>query len=420
MARFWLLSALLVLWVAPARAISEHDHDLFEDAAEGQAETDPDDKIDAQSYGGVVAQSSACVGDSCPTTMVDSILYGYGTACSGLDWRFLHAVGIAESGLDPKNHTGKYVGLFQMDQDACGDNLGEYKSFLSCKDLEDPEVNTAVAADRFDRYFRGRGDYPSILKTCPDNSPAENMALAYIGHNNGPAVLKLVLRRKACKDKAIRKAVASFYENNPHSRDDGKFLNGAGQLVNCKASYGAKYGIVGTKSYRCVNAKWGIAKYDYGRRRVASVAGIERLYVPGITGKTSACQALVGKRMFSKETIVASISDGSFRDKPLDGMTPADPAMIARLAERGSDAAERGQVAYVDAYKTALSWPNQSANLTMYVPIAGTEEKAKGGYKPRARVPARFKREPSAPPSPMTKASDERPALRYFKSLIEF
>ncbi len=365
MARYWLLGAALVLAV-PARAIQ-----------------------------------AACVGDNCPVTMVDTIFYGYGTACSGLDWRFLRAVGTAESGLDPKNHTGKYVGLFQMDKDGCGDNLGDYKSFLSCSNLEDPEVNTAVAADRFDRYFRGRGDYPSILKTCPDNTPAEDMALAYIGHNNGPAVLKYVLRRHACKDKAIRKAVAGFYENNPHSRDDGKFLTDDGRLVDCAASSSAKYGVVGTKSYRCVNARWGIAKYDYGRRQVASVKGIERLYVPEVTERTAECPAVAGRRMFSHEEILASLESGAFKDAPTQFAETRVADGLRRSETRAADA-------YVKLYDGSGSWVNQSEKLVMYTPdlepvsapVAKSKSRRSEYDKPRTQLPVSFKTKSAEPPAP--------------------
>ena len=97
-----------------------------------------------------------CVGE-CPKKDVDWIFYRYGTDCYGLDWNFLHAVAQAESGLDPKNHTGHYVGLFQMDTEACGDNIGTSKSYLSCSDLEDPEVNALVATNRFNRLCRRIG-----------------------------------------------------------------------------------------------------------------------------------------------------------------------------------------------------------------------------------------------------------------------
>jgi hypothetical protein len=330
--------------------------------------------------------------------MAEHILYGYGTACSGLDWRFLKQVALAESGLNPKNHTGKYVGLFQMAKDGCAENTRAFKSFLSCDDLEDPEVNTAAAADRFDRYFRGRSGYPSILKTCPANSPAENMALAYVGHNNGPAVLKHALKRRACKDAAVRKAITSFYENHPGSRDDGKFVNKDGRLVSCSPKYEAKYGIVGTKSFRCVNAKWGLAKYDYGRRRVALVKGIERLYVPEIPGRTLQCPAETGKRLFSKREIVVALANGTFKEKPL-----GDQTMIAQLAERSRQAAAQGALAYARADEDAASW-NRRENRSILIAggyRTGLGVGDGGADKPGAQLPARFVPVSASPPQPI-------------------
>lgn len=398
MKTLWLLSAAL-LAASPARAIQAHQHER-EELEEGKAGLEDEQAAEPEPPSGHVPP---CAGETCPQTLVDTVLYSYGTACTGLDWRFLRAVATAESGLDPKNHTGKYVGLFQMDKEGCGDNLGVYKSFLSCDDLEDPEVNTAVAADRFDRYFRGRGSYPSILKACPGNTPAESMALAYVGHNNGPAVLKHALKRGACKDAAIRKAIASFYESHPGARDDGKFLNKDGALVDCKPEYREKYGVVGTKSWRCVNAKWGIAKYEYGRRRVASVRDVARLYAPGVTGRTLECPSVAGKRLFSKQKIVASIGNGSFKDKPI-----ADPEVTRRLAERRRESARRGAAAYAKAEKEAAGWSAEGEGLLL---IAGKGSKGSGGSadadRPGNQLPVRFTQASAPPPDPPRRWASE-------------
>lgn len=259
-----------------------------------------------------------CAGEDCPETVVDRIFYVYGTLCSGMNWRFLNAVAKAESGLDPKNHTGKYVGLFQLDKDGCTENLTPFNKVLDCADLEDPEANTAAAANRFNRYFTGhanlgtKSNFPSILDTCPDNSAKENIALAYIGHNNGPAVLKHVLGKKACQDKDIRTAITSFYEVHPLSRDDGKYMNTSGKLVDCAKETQEKWGLVGTKSLRCVNAKWGIAKYEYGVKKVADVGSVDKLYVAA-KEKTTVCPAVSGKRFLTAE------ESAKARDKAEEG-----------------------------------------------------------------------------------------------------
>lgn len=402
MKKAWLW-VLLLAAALPARA-----DEGPEDVAEGQAEDGQfavSDEIKAS------ANLPACAGEACPATVVENILYGYGTACSGLDWRFLKQVAQAESGLNPKNHTGKYVGLFQMGKDGCAENLGSFKSFLTCGDLEDPEVNTAVAAARFDRYFRGGRGYPSILKTCPGNSPAENMALAYIGHNNGPAVLKYALRRRACKDAAIRKAIRSFYENHPGSRDDGKFLDRDGRLQTCSAKYEAKYGLTGTKSFRCVNAKWGLVKYDYGRRRVAAVVGIERLYLPEVPGRTRQCPA---QRMFTKTEILASLADGTFKDKPL-----RDKMMIAQQEARRRRAEERGASAYAGAAAAVAAWNPREQGWTMAPAVHRTGPKV-GTDRPAAQLPSRFRPVSVAPPGPVQSLDSGRAFSfwGYLKSLF--
>lgn len=258
------------------------------------------------------AAKPQCVGE-CPVKDVDWIFYRYGTDCYGMDWRFLHAVAKAESSLDPKNHTGKYVGLFQMDTEGCSENLGPAKTFLSCSDLEDPEVNTAVSANRFNRLFTGKpyfskkSNYPGILVVCPNLTAAEAGAMAYIGHNNGPAVLKYVLKKKACTDAEIKTAITAFYENNPRSRDDGKRLRGK-ELVDCKN----KKDIEGKLSFRCVDAAWGIRKYEYGKNKISSkLKSLTSIYLPG--AKTNAqCPLKSGARLYTAEELKKSLDTGSF------------------------------------------------------------------------------------------------------------
>ena len=260
------------------------------------------------------ATKPVCQGE-CPVKMVDKIFYKYATDCYGMDWKFLHETAKAESGLDPKNHTGKYVGLFQMDKEACEENLGPYKSFLSCKDLEDPEVNAAITANRFNRlftgkpYFSDKSNYPGILVTCPNATAEEASALAYVGHNNGPGVLKYVLKKKACTDEEIKKAITSYYEKNPHSRDDGKYLNDKKEEVECKN----KKEIEGKLAYRCVDAVWGLKKYAYGKDKIASkLKSLSGLYIPGAK-KTKDCPADTGKRVYTAEEIKKSLETDDFK-----------------------------------------------------------------------------------------------------------
>ena len=257
-------------------------------------------------------EPKACVGD-CPVKTVDWIFHRYATDCYGMDWRFLHEVAKAESGLDPKNHTGKYVGLFQMDTEACEENLGPYKTFLSCKDLEDPEVNAAITANRFNRlftgkpYFSAKSNFPGILVTCPNATAEEASALAYVGHNNGPGVLKYVLKKGACADADVRKAITAYYEKNPKSRDDGKFLNDAGAEVDCKN----KKDIEGKLAFRCVDAAWGLRKYEYGAKIAEKLKSLSALYVAGAK-KTKDCPADTGKRLYTADEIKKSIETGGF------------------------------------------------------------------------------------------------------------
>lgn len=268
----------------------------------------------AQESAAPAAAKPACVGE-CPVKDADWIFYRYATDCYGMDWRFLHAVAQAESGLDPKNHTGKYVGLFQMDKEACAENLGPAKSFLSCADLEDPEVNTAITANRFNRlftgkpYFSAKSNFPGILVVCPNATAAEAGALAYIGHNNGPGVLKYVLKKKACSDADIRTAITDYYENNPKSRDDGKFVNGKNEEVDCKN----KKDIEGKLAFRCVDAAWGIRKYEYGKDKIsAKLKDLTAIYLAG-AATNSACPLKSGKRLYSADEIKKSLDAGSFK-----------------------------------------------------------------------------------------------------------
>lgn len=59
----------------------------------------------------------------------------------GLDYAFLKAVAKIESGFDPKERTGSYIGLFQLSR-------GEFAQYGS-GDITDPRDNAVAAADKF-------------------------------------------------------------------------------------------------------------------------------------------------------------------------------------------------------------------------------------------------------------------------------
>ena len=217
--------------------------------------------------------------------------------------RVLNACAEAESSLDPKKGGGKkYVGLFQRESDkgpgaTCAMYIKPFEKFLSCNSIEDPETNTALAASRFHRHFKGQSvaadgkltDDPSLIaitKACPNADIEALTALAYVGHNNGPGVLQFVLRRAkssgACSLKHQEKAVRSFYSNPAIGNQDGNYeitKDGAPPQV-CPNQDELK----GKWSYHCVSEDYGAKKWKYGVDRVASVvkkAGITDLYPEG-------------------------------------------------------------------------------------------------------------------------------------------
>jgi hypothetical protein len=239
-----------------------------------------------------------------PVPTLSLLFQRYGTACYGLDWRFLKSVAEAESSLDPKNHTGKYIGLFQLEPgggpgDTCGMFIGPFKKYLDCTNLEDAETNTAVAAHRFDRMFRGRRDfakdpgYTGILEVCPKASAEAAAALAYVGHNNGPGVLFYVLaharKSGACRLDKQEQAVRAFYRDPAIGNDQGLMRPENGQPAKpCPNAEELK----GKWSYECVSEDYGARKWKYGVNRVAKPlekAGISSLYGPEDPSK---CPAL--------------------------------------------------------------------------------------------------------------------------------
>ncbi len=256
--------------------------------------------------------------DEMPKNNMDMIYYSYGTACLGMDWRFLKAMSEIESGQDPRNHTGKYVGLFQIEPgedkgDTCPTYIGPFRAVLGgCSDLEDPEVNTAVAAHRFHRYFKAEwlagpgafkadSSYRGIENVCPSASVQDKVALAYIGHNNGPAVLQHVLKQAEadpaiCTEREkVRTSVRRFYEDHPGARDDGKFMKD-GKLVECKDK-----STVGKKTFRCVSGDYGVKKYEYGLRKADNITDINLVYPAGAINPEECPPYMEGgaKRLFA-------------------------------------------------------------------------------------------------------------------------
>ncbi len=135
------------------------------------------------------------VGPFINNTTYDTLFQNY-ASCYDYDWRLLKAVGGIESGLDPRNQTGKYQGLFQFDTDGCIDNTKSYPSSLrlDCNNLFDPETGTAAMAWRLSKQLA------KIQASCGSNNLTmeEYVLLLYTAHNNGPGVLSYVLRNHGC------------------------------------------------------------------------------------------------------------------------------------------------------------------------------------------------------------------------------
>ena len=293
-------------------------------------------------------QAEACKGKDCPSTASDWIFFRYGKDCAGLDWKFLRAAAKAQEGLDPQ---------------ACAGNLAPFSSFLACALPSDPEADAAASANRLHRYLAGRrdlggaGGFPAIMEVCPDNAPADNAALAFLGIRVGPGVLRHVLKSKACKDPEIRKAFAVFY--------------------------------VGDLKPRLKSA---LKKYE-GARASADGLGLEGPLYPQGPAKTTLCPAVTGKRLFSPEELAKLQSDGGFASKPL-----MDPEAAARLAS-GS--------------KLGASWEGAvSARLARMNPAWGSpgdggDLPAAGGVRGSLGLWPWAKR-PPVPPPPMSMHSERR------------
>lgn len=251
-------------------------------------------------------------------TAFDWIFYHYGSACFGMDWRFLRAVARAESGLDTEQRTGSYVGLFQWKKADCAErqNMGPFTDFLTCDDLTDPEANTLVSAHRFHRMFTGERFIDGVLQSdrswpnamldvCPDASAEELVALAYVGHNNGPGVLKHALRflRRSdagCGYEQQERAVRSYYETSsgtkPATEEDVERCN---QRRNVRGRPNRML-TVGMRHRKCVTAGYGVDKWKYGIRKIVPFVekeSIERLYHPSEVDP-DACPIYDGERLY--------------------------------------------------------------------------------------------------------------------------
>ncbi len=209
---------------------------------------------------------------------LEKIYRHYGAACFGMDWRLLRAVAEVESSQDPERHDGEKVGLFMLrpgvsKKSDCGANIRPFKKLFKCKDLEDPELNTAVAAGRLDHLFTGarlKGENKfkddekvlGIAKICRGGTVRESMILAYVGITLGTEVLQHVLHKaqddpKACAPgTTLEGALASFYEDHKKSRTDGRRRKGF-RSVDCPN----KEEIIGRKAYRCVDAPLALREY---------------------------------------------------------------------------------------------------------------------------------------------------------------
>lgn len=324
------MRALLCLALAASPAAAQLDEDA------GPAAVAPAAKVAMDPVSvtpGKKAPAWPASDDEMPKNNMDMIYYSYGTACLGMDWRFLKAMSQIESGEDPRQRTGKYIGLFQVEPgedkgDTCPTYIKPYKGILGgCADLEDPEVNTAVAAHRFHRHFKAEwlsgpgafkadAKYNGIENVCPAASVPDKVAIAYIGHNNGPAVLQHVLKKakadsSICADREkVKGAVRSFYEDHPKSRDDGMFEKD-GKLVDCKD----KAKLAGKKTFRCVSGDYGVDKYEYGLKKADKLTHIKSLYPAGALNPEECPPFMEGgaRRLFAcgkdrltKKTLLAS------------------------------------------------------------------------------------------------------------------
>lgn len=158
--------------------------------------------------------------------------------------KLLTGVAKAESSLKTNlgcNPRKKYKGLFQSSTGHCNTGNNYYKTKWNCNDLCNPEVNTAVSVPQIGTSIK------RIQKACPTITVDNTVYLIYVGHNNGPGVLKYILSHKGCTKPSMDKWVQAFYSSKPNGSLNGvdaayglRKLNYGKRIVDAVKSAGAK------------------------------------------------------------------------------------------------------------------------------------------------------------------------------------
>lgn len=256
------------------------------------------DKPPVYDEGSGVDKSSEYTGKAIPPSELDPLFAAY-AACYGYDPTILKAIAKVESGLKPYANPGeKYQGLFQMTQSYCENGLkhGNYPSSLKldCNNRIEPETNTAAAAATIYQNLKTK-----ILSKCPNASVQDVISLAYVAHNNGPAVMDFAISDKVCTSASIRANVRKFYEKSGKpllQRKESCDAANKGALTR----YATKYGHVldgNTIAKGCVTADWGEGKYDVGVRAAKIASPGNSPIFPSGGKKDSICPRLTGKRV---------------------------------------------------------------------------------------------------------------------------
>jgi hypothetical protein len=145
-----------------------------------------------------------------------------------------------------------------------------------------------------------------MLEVCPSDTPVAALAaLAYVGHNNGPGVLKYVLaqlrkRDAGCGLDVQEAAVRSYYEHSSGTRaataQDVAECNGHSNVRGRPS----RLLELGMRHRRCVNANYGAEKWRYGLRKIVpqvEASGVEDLY-PVDAMYEGDCPIYDGERVF--------------------------------------------------------------------------------------------------------------------------
>lgn len=306
-----------------------------------------------------------------PQSQLDWIYYHYGTACYGMDWRLLKAFSQAESNerTNLRNSAG-YEGLGQWKtRDCVQPNFlttfvdAEGRPFLTCDDMLDPEANVAATAGRLHRFFKGEKlvsrqaevDGQSVrvqtlerdsswrdpmVTTCPQASASDIAAMSYIGHNNGPAVLKRVLKVRACEAGTMSEAEAAMENTDPSEDDLAAYRADDAQWKAVWRWYDLKdrptqekvdqcrehenlrnrdeylKPTVNDGEYRCVIGRYGIYKWRYGWNKIGPKVrslGIAEIYPAGARNPAF-CPAAEGERVYPRDTFPTEACQPHKRD----------------------------------------------------------------------------------------------------------